>query len=64
MIPEFVKENEHETPNKGQAVLKILAEHTAQQLKERDSASFLKVIKIHGELSRESARLLLRAKAT
>ena len=35
MIPEFVKGNEHEKPNKGQAVLKILAEHIAQQLKER-----------------------------
>ena len=35
MIPEFVKGNEHEKPNKGQAALKILAEHIAQQLKER-----------------------------
>jgi hypothetical protein len=30
-----VKENEHETPNKRGAALKILAEHIAQRLKER-----------------------------
>jgi hypothetical protein len=30
-----VKGNEHEKPNKGHAALKILAEHIAQQLKER-----------------------------
>jgi hypothetical protein len=30
-----VKGNEHERPNKGRAALKILAEHIAQQLKER-----------------------------
>jgi hypothetical protein len=31
-----VKGNEHEKPNKGHAALKILAEHVAQQLKERE----------------------------
>jgi hypothetical protein len=31
----LVKGNEHETPNKGHAALKILAKHIAQQLKER-----------------------------
>ena len=31
----LVKGNEHEKPNKGHAALKILAEHIAQQLKER-----------------------------
>jgi hypothetical protein len=30
-----VKGNEHEKPNKGDAALKILGEHIAQQLKER-----------------------------
>ena len=30
-----VKGNEHEKPNKGHAALKILAQHIAQQLKER-----------------------------
>ena len=31
----LVKGNEHEKPNKGHAALKILAQHIAQQLKER-----------------------------
>ena len=32
----MVKGNEHEKPNKGHAALKILGEHIAQQLKERE----------------------------
>ena len=32
----MVKGNEHEKPNKGDAALKILTEHIAQQLKERE----------------------------
>jgi superfamily II DNA/RNA helicase len=35
VIPHVLKGNEHEKPNKGYAALKILAEHIAQQLKER-----------------------------
>ena len=35
VIPALVKGNEHEKPNKGNAALKILAQHIAQQLKER-----------------------------
>ena len=36
VIPYLVKGNEHEKPNKGDTALKILAEHIAQRLKERE----------------------------
>jgi hypothetical protein len=42
-----VKGNEHEKPNKGHAGLKILAEHIAQQLKEREFC-----VVFEGELER------------